>query len=258
MKITYECVTCAGSGIVEAPEDWSPIFDSSVLNDPCDVCGHTGRVKCQACMGAGKACLDGENCPDCGGDGDWKCEECGGKGYWPMRCGECGMEIDDENYHQPVAYVMDGDIVCGQCASRDERLICPDCKGTGVREVGDVTLEVGGKTRRFAVSRGASCSCCAARPHSQGDLTDTFPNEPAPWAWATWRANLRDSDGVFYSYLCGREDGREGCLETIAREQGKRKMDAVDDGLEVMEYLLRDDMDGLASLVEDLGVPVNR
>jgi len=104
-------------------------------------------------------------------------------------------------------------------------------------------------TRTFE-SCGASCSCCGASPKKSEDRGGYGD-------WLVYRASLADSDGVYYSYLCGDSTG-DGCLSEIADEQESSEP-VLDErwGLERQEMadicreMMGDDEDGCWSHMED-------
>jgi len=100
----------------------------------------------------------------------------------------------------------------------------------------EMSVEVLGK--KFEKAQ-ASCSCCGARPDEE---------------WYTFRASLCDTDGCYFSYLCGEMNGLGGCLEAIVAQQDELDGDAAiraEKAAVLKEEVLGDDEDGLWSEMDD-------
>ncbi len=87
---------------------------------------------------------------------------------------------------------------------------------------------------------GGMCSCCGAGPRV---------NSVHDW-WLVFKAGLCDSDGVFYSMLCGGGSG-DGCLEEIRHQNAKRKRTFRDEAAEIIRFMNGDDVDGMESDFDD-------
>ena len=86
----------------------------------------------------------------------------------------------------------------------------------------------------------ASCSCCSAKPTKD---------------WRVYKAGISDSDGIYFSYLCGApDDGLDGCLEWAIDDAKKATGSAKGRQIaaSILSDLLGDDEDGIASEMEDL------
>ena len=77
-----------------------------------------------------------------------------------------------------------------------------------------VTFDDGGVLRP-----GGMCSCCGSGPNPEPD----WRGDP----WYVFKADLCDSDGVYYSMLC------EGCLEEIREDNAARPQTARDEVAEI-------------------------
>jgi hypothetical protein len=103
-----------------------------------------------------------------------------------------------------------------------------------------ITFESQFGNPRNLTEPGGMCSCCGAGPR----VTDEHD-----W-WLVLRAGLCDSDGVFYSMLCGGTSG-DGCLEEIRHQNAKRKPTFRDEAASIIALLNGDDVDGMQSEFED-------
>jgi hypothetical protein len=105
-----------------------------------------------------------------------------------------------------------------------------------------ITFESQFDNPKSLTSPGGMCSCCGAGPR----VCDEHD-----W-WLVFQAGLCDSDGVFYSMLCGGPSG-EGCLQEIRYENAKRQRSFKDDAADVVRLLNGDDVDGMEADMDDLG-----
>ena len=213
----------------------------------CDKGCDGGENPCEACEGAGYF-SDKEGMPECeacDGNGSTPCEACEGSGGYYHPCDSCDEPIDSESYRD-VCYHGDGYIVCDSCAWVD----CPKCEGLEIVQLEPPRLE--GRTFDPVA---ASCSCCGSRPHAPGERSGPsvgFWNDPPPdWGWYSFRARMSDTDGVFYSYLCGDETGEEGCLRATLDQQGDIPAETLE-GLEMLSDCSGGDDDGLWNDAQDL------
>jgi hypothetical protein len=103
-----------------------------------------------------------------------------------------------------------------------------------------ITFESQFNNPKSLTSPGGMCSCCGAGPRVS-DEND--------W-WLVFKAGLCDSDGVFYSMLCGGCDG-SGCLEEIRHQNAQRKRTFRDDAADVVAMINGDDVDGMESDMDD-------
>src|SRR3954452_9730157 len=87
---------------------------------------------------------------------------------------------------------------------------------------------------------GGQCSCCGAGTR----VTSVYD-----W-WLVLKAGLCDSDGVFYSMLCG-GPSVEGWLEEIRHQNAKRKRTFRDDAADIIVMMNGDDVDGMEAEFED-------
>lgn len=244
-----KCQSCDGNGLLEEPSEASGLTITEVDDewDRCDTCEADGRITCDACDGDGE--IEGigetgatlEECAACDGDGKVKCAACEGEGGSWRCCGECHESFEGERF----VLVGDGDVYCRGCCA--DAFKCAACDGTGeVTRTDAVITTSDGKIHTFPLV-GASCSCCAARPHNPGE--EDINRHVSGDAWFVARARLTDSDGVFYSYLCSSPEG-EGCLRDILDEQDRVEPEQKEK-LAVLSELLGDDDDGLWSEMTD-------
>ncbi|WP_145057965.1 hypothetical protein [Lignipirellula cremea] len=84
---------------------------------------------------------------------------------------------------------------------------------------------------------GGMCRCCGCGPNVEPD----YQSEP----WYIYKANLCDTDGVFYSMLC------QECLEEVRQEYNLRPKTTRDEMAKEIGDLLGDDIDGAQSMMDD-------
>jgi hypothetical protein len=104
-----------------------------------------------------------------------------------------------------------------------------------------ITFEPCRDNPKKRIAPGGMCSCCGASPRVDG---------ADDW-WLVFKAGLCDSDGVFYSMLCGGPSG-EGCLEEVRAENAKRKRSPRDDMASMSRMLNGDDVDGMDADMDDM------
>lgn len=184
------------------------------------------------------------DCETCDGQGTIPCAECEGTGGDYYSCGVCDEPIDSDSYSE-VCYIADGEIVCEDCS----RVDCETCEGEQVIALEEIKLD---GTSYAPVA--ASCSCCGAKPRAPGEQAGPsigLWDSPAPdWGWYVFRAQMSDTDRVFYSYLCGDETGEEGCLRAVIDQQDDiAESDA--EALEILRDCAGTDDDGLWGDVSD-------
>jgi hypothetical protein len=117
---------------------------------PCKVCDGSGKIRCNVCLGKGKADFQ---CNTCGGSGKvqtmkgvFACKGCNGQGGWKDHdCPKCKAtgkidckaractKVASPPSFQDVAEAQ----ACGLCQSRGTflrsvALVCPDCQGVGM------------------------------------------------------------------------------------------------------------------------------
>ena len=85
---------------------------------------------------------------------------------------------------------------------------------------------------------GGMYRCCGCGPNAAPD----FQAEP----WYIYRANLCDSDGVFYSMAC------EECLEDLRYQHSQRPKTGRDEMGDIVSDLMGDDIDGAQTMMDDL------
>lgn len=103
-----------------------------------------------------------------------------------------------------------------------------------------ITFESQFDNPKKLTSPGGMCSCCGA----SGRVSDEHD-----W-WLVFKAGLCDSDGVFFSMLCGGPDG-SGCLEEIRHQNAKRERTFRDDAADLIRTMNGDDVDGMESDFDD-------
>lgn len=96
---------------------------------------------------------------------------------------------------------------------------------------------------------GGSCSCCGASPTLHIGTMDDDGDHGTDWL-VVFKAGLVDSDGVYYSMLCGLDDG-SGCLGSIRAENARRTPTCRDEAATLVTDLLEDDPDGAQAMMED-------
>lgn len=230
--------------------------DEHTLADECDVCEGKGKMPCPH-PPRSRALEDADWCELCDGHAhepgsldcvDWQnyigkprteCEF----GWVQRTCPHCGDKLEGSYTEAIAAYVEGGDeIVCAnrRCIAIElglepdsdgnypDPLECPDCAGAGFVYVERVTED--GKPAEGSEGRKVtwnSCSCCGTRPKQYGELfehrfrTYSYGDDSTRGvgdAWFVVPALLRDTDGVFYKYLCVGEDGT-GCLPEVLAQQ---------------------------------------
>jgi hypothetical protein len=104
-----------------------------------------------------------------------------------------------------------------------------------------ITFESQFDNSQNLTSPGGMCSRCGTGPRV---------SDEHDW-WLVFKAGLCDSDGVFYSMLCGGPSG-EGCLETIRDENARRTRTHRDDAADVIRMINGDDVDGMESDMDEL------
>jgi hypothetical protein len=83
-----------------------------------------------------------EECPDCGGSGEYECYECGGDGH--KQCDECNgegeIEIDKDEYETCPSCDGDGSHECDDCKGNGYSE-CEACRGDGETESRELGFE---------------------------------------------------------------------------------------------------------------------
>lgn len=172
-----------------------------------------------------------------------ECRTCDGSGVTPETCGACCNELDVGGY----CLRDSGQILCEDCADDAGAFKCPNASCTdGKIEVTHIEHDEM-KGKRFALV-GASCSMCGGRPHNPGERDQN--GHMCDDAWFVVRAQMCDSDGIFFSYLCTDVDGRYGCLSDVLAEWKDVPADKRIK-LETLGPLLEGDDDGLWSMMTD-------
>lgn len=94
-------------------------------------------------------------------------------------------------------------------------------------------------------SVGGSCSCCGGSAYKAGekDCNGRITTED----WYVFRAGWCDSDGVFFSRLCGDKDGI-GCITEVKPAHNKANMFAQ----AMMDIMPGEVDDAIVSEMEDL------
>lgn len=253
-----ECAACKGEGSL--PRD-QPKESAGVQHHPgpaahgsseegfwtpCDHChrksNRDGKVPCTFCLGTGddpfiEDPAEAQWCPVCDGDKVIACEDCGGEGGTWDSCGRCMESLEEEE----DVYIGDGEMYCYHCMDKRGAFACDDCASEGTIPVTE--LEHGGKKWTLVPS---SCSCCGGRPHN---FDEPARDGRGTWgySWFVVKAQLLDTDGVFYSYLCVSEDTRDGCLVEVQKQQEAVKKNQEDKQLKLdtLGPLLATDPDGL-------------
>lgn len=263
------CFTCYGAGTftgsrngatIRCPDCWD-----SELEDKFTYTGNFWPAKYpkqyreyfdKVMRSADKLPADGrQECPECEGDGTVECESCSGVGYHRRTCDRCGEELETD-YHATGAYISDCELFCSSCAN-ELASTCPICGGSGEVPHKSVTLLDDNGNQRTYATASASCSCCGANPHKHTDTTrDRLFNrtEEYGYSWHTYQANMLDTDGVFFSYLCGDNEGEQGCLREVHEQQSEVKAKLPDRAMkcEVISEVLDGDNDGIwAEMSED-------
>ena len=221
------CEECDATGVVDENPECGLAKHSQWEHSPCDECDGSGKFDCEECFGEGYIETDDSEedleCEECDCDGYYECDSCYGRGYYLESCEDCGEEIIETD---PV-WVGDGFIVCDDCAEKKyDANKCPECDGQGTTELISAMLD-----NRCWPLADQECSCCGSSP------------DPEYGIWI-FEAYLYDTDGVFFLFLCGGEDGEGHCLETVAEQQDEveeeKKYRA-----KVAKACLGDDFDGI-------------
>lgn len=247
------CSACDGTGERDEPDPdlYYGITNDEDLCDTCESCNGEGSHKCETCEGTGGE-PHGPDCPDCDGWGKIDCPDCDGRGYHRQCCPYCGEEMET-NYYEAGAYLVEGEIVCESCARNQGAFKCETCDGKGELPCEEVHAQVGNVKRAFPTVN-QSCSCCGAKPGRADDMVKAIGRlgyERRGFDVHVVRANLCDSDGVYYVNLCSIEG--EGCLHEIAadREDPNPNDLTRQDKADLLAELLGDDIDGVWAAMDD-------
>lgn len=176
-----------------------------------------------------------------------ECPTCDGKGGYTSTCDNCHEHIEARDYF----HTGDGAIYCENCGPSTD---CPECKGEGEKQHGPHEFtDSAGKKRTFrSMPVGHDCSCCGARAANKGDSDRRSGFQARDFSWFVWEAPLMDTDRVYYSKLCGDEDGENGCLADMLEQQHEIDAASRTNLDEMVELMPSEVHDGVRNMVQDM------